>query len=41
MNLIPIGNLRGLFFFTSGFVNIAFLLFILNWILRIIRHDDR
>lgn len=41
MSLIPIVNLRGLFFFTSGFVDFAFLLFILNWIFRLIRHNDR
>lgn len=41
MDLIPIGNLRGLFFFTSGFIDFAFLLFILNWIIKLIRHDDR
>lgn len=41
MELIPIGNLRGLFFFTSGFVDFAFLLFLLNWIIKLIRHDDR
>ncbi len=41
MDLIRIGNLRGLFFFTSGFIDFAFLLFLLNWIIRIIKHDDR
>lgn len=41
MELIPIGNLRGLFFFASGFVDFAFLLFLLNWILRLILHNDR
>lgn len=41
MDLVCVGNLRGLFFFTSGFIDFAFLLFVLNWIIRIIRHDDR
>ena len=40
-SLFHLVNLRSLFFFTSGFMDFAFLLFLLNWIVRIIKKGDR
>lgn len=40
-DLFPIVNLRSLFFFTSGFIDFVFLMFLLRWFIRLFHKDDK
>lgn len=40
-SLFPIVNLRSFFYFSSGFIDFAFLMYLLNWIIKLFRHDDK
>lgn len=39
--VFPILNLRSAFYYSSGLFYFALLIFVLNWIIKIIKHDDR
>lgn len=39
--LVPLVNLRSGFYFTSGFMELVFLFYLFNWIIRLIKHDNK